>query len=55
MPLGGGHRAFTFRDTLRPIIKRKFVLDVFEFQHFHINHSKLFADRYNHTNGIEHF
>lgn len=31
------------------------VLDVSEFKHFRINHSKLFADRKNHINGIENF
>ena len=53
-----------------PIIKRKVVpdsivysdcwrgynvLDVSDFHHFRINHSKLFADRHNHINGIENF
>ena len=41
--------------TLIPIIKRKVVLDVSDFHHFRINHSKLFADRHNHINGIENF
>jgi len=56
--------------TLMPIIKRKVVpdsivysdcwrgynvLDVSEFKHFRINHSKLFADKHNHINGIENF
>jgi transposase len=56
--------------TLIPIIKRKVVpdsivysdcwrgynvLDVSEFKHFRINHSKLFADKHNHINGIENF
>ena len=56
--------------TLIPIIKRKIVLDsivysdcwrgynvldVSDFNHFRINHSKLFADRHNHINGIENF
>ena len=27
----------------------------FYFHHFRINHSKLFADRHNHINGIENF
>ena len=31
------------------------VLDVSEFKHFRINHSKLFADKKNHINGIENF
>ncbi len=30
-------------------------LDVSEFKHFRLNHSKLFADRSNHINGIENF
>jgi len=30
-------------------------LDVFEFKHYRINHSKLFAKKYNHINGIENF
>lgn len=56
--------------TLVPIIKRKVIpdsivysdcwkgyntLDVSDFHHFRINHSKLFADRRNHINGIENF
>jgi transposase len=56
--------------TLFPIIERKVesesivysdcrrgynVLDVSEFKHFRINHSKLFADKKDHTNGIENF
>ena len=56
--------------TLYPIIKEKIipdsivytdcyaaynVLDVSEFHHYRINHSKLFADKYNHINGIENF
>ena len=56
--------------TLIPIIERKVVpdsivysdcwrgysvLDVSDFHHFRINHYKLFADRYNHINGIENF
>ena len=56
--------------TLYPIIERKVipdsivysdcwrgynVLDVSEFKHYRINHSKLFADRHNHINGIENF
>ena len=31
------------------------VLDVADFKHFRINHSKLFADKKNHINGIENF
>ncbi len=56
--------------TLYPIIERKVipdsivysdcwrgynVLDTSEFKHFRINHSKLFADKKNHINGIENF
>ena len=56
--------------TLYPIIERKVVpdsivysdcwrgynvLDVSEFKHFRINHSKLFASQKNHINGIENF
>lgn len=56
--------------TLMPIIKNKVipdsiiysdcwrgynVLDVSEFKHYRINHSKLFADKKNHINGIENF
>ena len=56
--------------TLLPIIERKVVpdsivysdswrgynvLDVSDFHHFRINHSKLFADKQNHINGIENF
>ena len=56
--------------TLIPIIKRKVVpdsivysdcwkaynvLDVSDFKHFRINHTKLFADKKNHINGIENF
>ena len=57
-------------DTLLPIIQQKItpdsivytdsfrsynVLDVSEFKHYRINHSKLFADQHNHINGIENF
>ena len=31
------------------------VLDVLEFKHYRINHSKIFADQKNHINGIENF
>ncbi len=31
------------------------VLDVSEFKHYRINHSKIFADQKNHINGIENF
>ena len=56
--------------TLIPIIERKVIpdsivysdcwrgynaLDVSEFKHYRINHSKLFADQKNHINGIENF
>ena len=56
--------------TLMPIIERKVipdsivysdcwrgynVLDVSDFKHYRINHSKLFADKKNHINGIENF
>lgn len=56
--------------TLIPIIESKVVpdsivysdcwkgyntLDVSEFKHYRINHSKLFADKQNHINGIENF
>ena len=56
--------------TLIPIIQKKVVpdsivytdtfrsynaLDVSEFKHMRINHSKLFAEKYNHINGIENF
>ena len=56
--------------TLLPIIERKVVpdsivysdcwrgynaLDVSDFKHCRINHSKLFADKRNHINGIENF
>ena len=56
--------------TLMPIIKEKVVpdsivytdtfrsynaLDVSEFKHMRINHSKLFAEKRNHINGIENF
>jgi transposase len=56
--------------TLIPIIQRKVipdsivysdcwhgynVLDISGFHHCRINHSKLFADRHNHINGIENF
>lgn len=57
-------------DTLLPIIQEKVqpdsivytdaftsynALDVSEFHHRRINHSKLFADKHNHINGIESF
>jgi transposase len=57
-------------ETLLPIIKNKIlpdsivytdyfrsynVLDVSEFKHYRINHSKLFANKHNHINGIENF
>lgn len=57
-------------ETILPIIKEKVepdsivytdtfrsynVLDVSDFRHHRINHSKLFADKQNHINGIENF
>ena len=57
-------------DTLIPIIEKKVIpdsivysdcwrgynaLDVSEFKHMRINHSRLFADKQNHINGIENF
>ncbi len=57
-------------ETLLPIIREKIepdsivytdyfrsynVLDVSEFKHYRINHSKLFANKHNHINGIENF
>lgn len=57
-------------DTLLPIIREKVkpdsivytdtfrsynALDVSEFKHYRINHSKLFAKKHNHINGIENF
>jgi len=57
-------------ETLLPIIREKVVpdsivysdsfrsynvLDVSEFKHYRINHSKLFASKHNHINGIENF
>ena len=57
-------------DTLMPVIKQKIMpdsivytdslssydkLDVSGFIHYRINHSKAFADRQNHINGIENF
>ncbi len=56
--------------TLIPIIERKVIpdsivysdcwrsynaLDISEFKHYRINHSKLFANKKNHINGIENF
>ena len=31
------------------------MLDVSEFKHYRMNHSKMFADKQNHINGIENF
>jgi len=57
-------------NTLMPIIRQKIkpdsvvytdywrsynTLDVSEFKHYRINHSKLFARQHNHINGIENF
>jgi len=56
--------------TLLPIIRQKLqpdsvvytdsyrsynALDISEFKHYRINHSKLFANQHNHINGIENF
>ena len=56
--------------TLMPLIRQKVkpdsivysdcwraynALDVSEFKHYRINHSKLFANKHNHINGIENF
>ena len=60
----------TKTDSLMLIIRRKIkpdsivytdcwrsynALDVSEFKHYRINHSKLFAQKQNHINGIENF
>lgn len=60
----------TKKDTLMPIITSKIkpdsvvytdtypsynALNVNDFKHFRINHSKEFANNYNHINGIENF
>ncbi len=60
----------TSSDTLIPIIAYKVqpdsivytdsyrsydVLDITDFKHYRINHSKLFANKHNHINGIENF
>jgi len=60
----------TKTDSLMPIIRHKIkpdsivytdcwrsynALDVSEFKHYRINHSKLFAQKQNHINGIENF
>ena len=60
----------TKTETLLPIIRQKIkpesivytdsyrsynVLDVSGFKHYRINHSKLFAHKHNHINGIENF
>jgi len=57
-------------DTLMPIIRQQVkpdsivytdtwrsykALDVSEFKHYRINHSKSFANKYNHINSIENF
>ena len=57
-------------DTIMPIIRQKIepdsivytdywraynALDISEFKHYRINHSKLFAQKHNHINGIENF
>ncbi len=66
--MGKGNRSISCR--LKAIIDNKIVpdsivysdtsssynvLDVSEFKHYRINHSKLFADKQNHINGIENF
>jgi transposase len=58
------------KSTLMPIIREKIMpdsivytdsfkaynaLDISESKHYRINHSKLFADKHNHINGIENF
>ena len=60
----------TKTNSLMPIVRRKIepdsivytdcwrsynALDVSEFKHYRINHSKLFAQKQNHINGIENF
>jgi transposase len=52
----------TIREKIRPdsiVYSDSFrsydVLDVSEFRHMRISHSKLFADQRNHINGIENF
>ena len=60
----------TKTDTLMPIIRSKIepdsivytdcyrsynILDVSEFKHYRINHSKIFANNHNNINGIENF
>lgn len=60
----------TKSDTLMPIIHKHVLpdsivytdsyrsynaLDVSDFKHYRINHSKIFADKHNHINGIENF
>ena len=66
----GLYRCNAKSDTLMPVIKQKIMpdsivytdslssydkLDVSGFIHYRINHSKEFADRQNHINGIENF
>ena len=43
--------SIVYTDTLRSYN----TLDISDFHHRRINHSKLFADRHNHINGIENF
>ena len=59
VPLLGDCFAFTWQPTDSIVYSDCWrgynVLDVSDFHHFRINHSKLFADRHNHINGIENF
>jgi transposase len=59
VPLLGDCFAFTWQSTDSIVYSDCWlgynVLDVSDVHHFRINHSKLFADRHNHINGIENF
>ena len=59
VPLLGDCFAFTWQPTDSIVYSDCWrgynVLDVSDLHHFRINHSKIFADRYNHINGIESF
>ena len=59
VPLLGDCFAFTWKPTDSIVYSDCWlgynVLDVSDVHHFRINHSKLFADRHNHINGIENF
>jgi len=46
---------FLIASSIRMDIILNNVLDVSEFKHYRINHSKLFADKQNHINGNENF